>query len=119
MSPALSILLDSDMSSHALARILTNAGHDVLAAGFDPLLKQLDDRTLFAMAQSRSRIMVTHNSHDFGSILREWAESGHSHAGCIISFLPTNGYGEMESRFRLWLGEFPSMDDWIDRAVVL
>lgn len=30
----LRLLLDADMSSHSLARILGEAGHDVLATGF-------------------------------------------------------------------------------------
>jgi hypothetical protein len=28
--------------------------------------------------------VVTRNSRDFAPLLREWAEAGHHHAGCIL-----------------------------------
>ena len=115
----LRLLLDSDMSSHSLARLLENAGHDVLVAGFRDDLKQLDDPILFSFAQSEQRIMITHNVADFPDILSEWAAAGHSHHGCILSHLPTAAFGEMKKRFELWFGQFPSPDDWLDRAVHL
>jgi len=115
----LRLLLDSDMSSHSLARILENAGHDVLVAGFRDDLKQLDDPILFSFAQSEQRIMITHNVADFPDILSEWAAAGHSHHGCILSHLSTAAFGEMKKRFELWFGQFPSPDDWLDRAVHL
>jgi len=115
----LRLLLDSDMSSHSLARILTEAGHDVLAAGLRDDLKQLDDPILFSFAQSEERIMITHNLADFPDLLAEWAAAGRSHHGCILSQLPTNAFGEMKRRFERWFGQFPSPSDWLDRAVYL
>jgi hypothetical protein len=115
----LRLLLDSDMSSHSLVRILEKAGHDVLAAGLRDELKQLDDRILFAFAQHEERVVITHNLADFPEILGEWAVSGRVHHGCILSALPTNAFGEMERRFEIWFGHFPSPGQWLDRAVYL
>jgi hypothetical protein len=116
---SLRLLLDADLSSRSLVRILKKRGHDVLAAGFDDDLKQLDDPILFGVAQQERRVMITHNFHDFPDILRDWAETGRSHHGCILSHLQTNAYGEMSQRFNGWFRQFPSQNDWIDRAVVL
>lgn len=115
----LRLLLDADLSSRSLARMLGERGHDVVAAGFVDELKQLDDPILFAVAQEQRRVMITHNVHDFPDILRAWAEAGRSHHGCILSFLPTNAYGEMGRRFDRWLQQFPSPGDWIDRVAAL
>jgi hypothetical protein len=115
----LRLLLDCDLSSRGLLRAVSELGHDVLAAGRSDDLRQLDDRILFAVAQDERRLMVTHNSHDFPDILREWAEAARSHHGCVTSHLPTNADGEMSRRFDRWLQLFGSQADWIDRAVRL
>lgn len=113
------LLLDADLSSHALHGILTRNGHDVLPAGLVADLKQLDDPPLFAVAQEQARIMITHNVHDYPNILRDWAAASRSHHGCILSHLPTNAYGEMEQRLQRWFQHSPRADDWIDLAVIL
>jgi hypothetical protein len=115
----LRLLLDADLSSHGLVRILEDAGHDVLAAGFRDELEQLGDEILFAFAQQERRVTITHNSADFPDILVVWAEAGRSHHGFILSHLPTNAFGEMERRFALWFDRFPTPEDWLDRAVHL
>jgi hypothetical protein len=115
----LRLLLDADTSSHTLVRLLTERGHDVVAAGLVDELKQLDDPVLFAVAQEQRRIVVTHNVHDFPDILRAWAEAGRSHRGRVLSFLPTNAYGEMIRRFDRWFEQLPTPGDWIDRSIAL
>ena len=115
----LRLLLDADLSSHSLVRILRERGHDVLAVVQADELEQLDDPILFAVAQQERRVLITHNVHDFPDILRDWAEAGRSHHGCILSFLPTNAYGEMSRRFDRWFQQLPSQGDWIDRVVML
>lgn len=116
----LRLLLDADLTSRGLVGILEEQlAHDVLAAGFNDHLKQLDDRILFAVAQEERRIVITHNIRDFPDILREWGEAARSHHGCIVSTLPTNAYGEMTNRVTRWFEQFPSQGDWIDRAVFL
>ena len=101
----LRLLLDADLSSHRLVSVLHEAGHDVLATGFDDGLEQLDDPILLAVAQELRRIVITHNSHDFPDILGEWAEASISHHGCMISRLPTNAYGELSRRFETGSGD--------------
>lgn len=113
------LLLDADMSSHSLVRILEDAGHDVLAVGFRADLKQLDDTILFALAQDEQRLAITHNVADYPEILAEWAAAGRSHHGCILSHVETSAYGEMKRRFDRWFERFPSRRDWLDRAVHL
>lgn len=116
----LRLLLDAGISSHALVRILSGRlGHDVVAAGLDDELKQLDDHVLFAAAQQGQRILITHNTHDFPEILREWAEARRSHHGCVISTIATNDYGEMTRRLTKWFRLLPAAEDWVDRAVYL
>jgi hypothetical protein len=115
----LRLLLDADLSSHRLVRILEGARHDVLAAGFRDDLKQLDDEILFAFAQQERRLTITHNAADFPDILVAWTQAGLSHHGCILSHIPTNAFSEMERRFGLWFARFPSREDWLDRAVHL
>ena len=115
----LRLLLDADLSSHWLVRILEEARHDVLAAGFRDDLKQLDDEILFAFAQQERRVTITHNTADFPDILVTWAESGRSHHGCILSHVATTAFGEMERRLDRWFERFPRQDDWLDRAVHL
>lgn len=119
VAQALHLLLDADLSSHGLVRLLSDRGHDVVAAGLEPDLKQLDDPILFAVAQEHGRVLITHNSHDVPDILRDWAETGRSHRGCIIGCLPTHAYGEMGRRLDRWFQLHPFQDDWIDRAVIL
>lgn len=113
------LLLDADMSSHSLVRILTERGHDVVAAGLRADLAQLDDPVLFAAAQAEQRILITHNVRDFPDILGDWAQAGRSHHGCILSHLPTNAFAEMTRRFDRWFAQFPNRHDWADRAVHL
>lgn len=113
------LLLDADLSSHALLGILVRHGHDVIAAGLVPDLRQLDDPPLFAIAQGHARIMITHNVHDYPDILRDWAEAGRSHHGCILSHLPTNAYGEMDQRLQRWFQRYPRAREWTDLAVSL
>ena len=115
----LRLLLDADLSSHALVRVLEKAGHDVLASGFRDDLKQLDDEILFAFAQQERRVTITHNTADFPDILVAWAQAGRSHHGCILSHVPTSAFGEMNRRFERWFGQFPTQEDWLDRAVHL
>jgi hypothetical protein len=90
----LRLLLDADLSSHNLTRILREHGHDVLPAGLSDGLSGSTIRFSSPAAQAERRVTITHNFHDFPDILRDWAEAGRTHHGCIIFRLPTNAYGE-------------------------
>lgn len=113
------LLLDADMSSNSLVRILSKQGHDVVAAGLGTDMAQLDDPVLFSVAQAERRILITHNVRDFPDILGDWAHAGRSHHGCILSHLPTNAFAEMTRRFDRWFTRFPNRHDWMDRAAHL
>lgn len=46
----------------------------------------MDDPDVLALAARDERILVTFNHRDFAPLLREWAESGRHHSGCILVF---------------------------------
>jgi hypothetical protein len=58
----------------------------VRALDQEPALEGLDDEDVLATAAGEQRILVTHNIHDFPSILREWAAAQRSHAGVILVY---------------------------------
>ena len=63
--------------------------------------------------------MVTRNFHDFPDILREWAQFGRRHRGCIVSFLPTNDYAGMERALVRVFALLPMQEQWADQIVYL
>lgn len=78
------LLLDANLSGRRVGRLLEGRGHDVLALSNDARLARLSDDEVLALAAREQRILVTRNSRDFAPILREWAEGGRSHSGCIL-----------------------------------
>lgn len=58
------LLLD-EHSSQELARLLREAGHDVVAVKEEPGLVGLSDPELLAEAVARGRVLVTENVRDF------------------------------------------------------
>lgn len=113
------LLLDCDLSSRGLVRLLEKRGHDVLAAGLVGGLRELDDVDLFELAQREHRIVLTHNLADFPDILVDWGQSGRTHHGCILSRLPANAYAEIVRRLDRWLMVYPTQGAWRDLAVWL
>lgn len=80
------LLLDEHVSARKLGRRLRDDGHDIRAIGDEPGLIGLDDPEVLALASRDGRILLTFNHRDFAPLLREWAESGRHHSGCIIVF---------------------------------
>lgn len=78
------LLLDANLSPKRIGGPLIESGHDVRALAAEPALEGLDDPDVLALAAEEERILVTRNSRDFAPILREWAEAGRPHAGCIL-----------------------------------
>jgi predicted nuclease of predicted toxin-antitoxin system len=78
------LMLDAQLSGKVIARKLREHGHDVLAIDERRDLEGIDDVTLMRIASGEGRILVTHNVRDFPQIVRDWAEEGHSHSGCVI-----------------------------------
>jgi hypothetical protein len=80
------LLLDEHVSARRIGQCLREAGHDVLAIAEESELIGRDDPDVLALAAHDARILVTFNHRDFAPLLREWAESGRHHAGCIMVF---------------------------------
>lgn len=75
---------------------------------------------MLSLAAAEGRILVTHDIKDFPPLLREWAEAGRSHAGCILV------HGIDHAHFRRPLSgldrlfrERPGHNDWVNLALVV
>ena len=113
------LLLDCDLSSHGLVRLLEKRRHDVVAAGRVIGLRELDDPDLFELAQRERRIVITHNLADFPDILVDWGQSGRVHHGCVLCRQPPNAYGEIARRLDRWFVAHPTPRSWRNLAVWL
>lgn len=80
----LRILLDAHFSARRLAVPLRARGHEVRAISDEPQLKGLPDLAVLELASSERRILVTADVTDFPPLLRDWAEGGRSHSGCVL-----------------------------------
>ncbi len=80
----LKLLLDVHHSPRAAER-LRGAGHDVEAAGDDPVLRTLPDDDLLRAATATGRAVVTENARDFDRLVRAWAATDEHHAGVIFT----------------------------------
>lgn len=111
------LLLDANLSPGGVAVALRGLGHDVRALAEEPALEALDDPAVLALAAAEGRILVTRNSRDFAPILREWAESGRSHAGCILIWtLDHSRFAEIVAAVQRLLMARPRQEDWRDLA---
>lgn len=99
---------------------LRDDGHDVLALSEVRELEGLDDPDVLELATREHRILVTHDVKDFAPLLREWAEAGRSHAGCILVHgLDHRAYGRLLRGLRLMFSKRPRAEDWQDLALFL
>ncbi|MHB8458569.1 MAG: DUF5615 family PIN-like protein [Candidatus Limnocylindrales bacterium] len=114
------LLLDANLSGRRIARPLREDGHDVLALSDRPDLEGLADPDVLAMAAAEGRILVTRNSRDFAPLLRESAEAGRSHAGCVLIWtLRHDQFGPILDGVRRLLSERPEQSAWREVAVAL
>ena len=114
------LLLDADLSPRGIAEPLREAGHDVLALAAEPALEGLDDPDVLLLAAREQRILVTRNSRDFAPLLREWAEAGRAHAGCILIWtLDHHRFAELVAGVELLLAQRSRQDAWREIAVAL
>jgi predicted nuclease of predicted toxin-antitoxin system len=114
------LLLDANLSPKRIGSPLQKRGHDVLSLASDATLGALDDPEVLEVAARQSRILVTRNSRDFAPLLREWAEAGGHHAGCILIW--TLGHHEFGAIIRgvdRLLRDHPNAKEWRDLAVAL
>lgn len=114
------LLLDANLSGRRLARPLREDGRDVVALSERPELEGLADPEVLALATAEGRILITRNSRDFAPLLRDWAEAGRSHAGCILVWtLRHDEFGPILRGLRHLLDEQPDRSAWVDLAVAL
>jgi hypothetical protein len=65
-------------------------------------------------------MLITRNSRDFAPLLREWAEAGRDHAGCILIWtLGHHEFGPIITGVDRLLRERPDAEHWRDLAVAL
>lgn len=103
-----------------IADKLRERGHDVLALDERRDLEGIDDAEVLALASEERRIVVTFNIRDFAPLLRQAAEEGRVHAGCIlIAGVAHHQFGLILERVSEALREWPLQDEWTDRAVVV
>jgi len=114
------LLLDANLSPKRIGSVLPKRGHDVLSLASDAALGALDDPQVLELAAEQHRILVTRNSRDFAPLLREWAEGGRHHAGCILIW--TLGHHEFAAIVKgvaELLHDRPTAEQWRDLAVAL
>ena len=114
------ILLDAHLSGRRIARALREDGHDVLALNENAGLGALPDPDVLALAASEARLLATFNHRDFAPLLREWAEAGRAHAGCVLVYgLDHSEFGLILRGLRHLLENRPRQEDWSDIVVAL
>lgn len=114
------LLLDAHLSARRIARPLRNAGHDVLALAEAPELDGLSDPQVLELAADERRVLVTRNGRDFAPLLREWAEAGRTHAGCVLIWsLRHDEFGRILAAIRRLLEERPRPRDWVDLVLAV
>ena len=113
------LLLDAHVSSRRVGRQLERRGHDVVGLDRDPQLAALPDEHVLASAARDQRILITHDLTDFVPLLREWAEAGRSHAGCLLVTHRTREYGAIGRSIDAAFDATPEQREWINRAAFL
>ncbi len=114
------LLLDAHISRRIVGRPLQRRGHDLRAIDAERALQALPDHEVLALAALEGRILVTFDVKDFVPLLREWAEGGKSHAGCVLVVGMRPGeLGALIRALTAKLGELPDEESWRDRVVYL
>jgi hypothetical protein len=112
------LLLDAHISGRVIGRRLREAGHDVLALDEWRHLDGIDDDHVLELAATQHRILITHNVQDFPDILREWAETGREHAGCVIVVgIRLHDFGLLLRAVEAAVETDPDQDGWLERCV--
>ncbi len=114
------LLLDAHLSPRRIGALLAADGHDVLCLSTDAALGALDDPEVIELAAEQGRLLVTRNSRDFAPLLREWAEAGRHHSGCIlVRTLRHDEFGKIANRLGRLLADRPEAPEWIDLVVAV
>jgi predicted nuclease of predicted toxin-antitoxin system len=116
----LRLLLDANLSPKRIGSVLQKRGHDVLSLAADTALGALDDPQVLELAAEQGRILVTRNSRDFAPLLRQWAEAGRHHAGCILIWtVGHHEFGAIIKTVGSLLDDRPDAEQWHDLAVAV
>ena len=114
------LLLDAHLSGRVVGRWLREAGHDVRALDEHRHLEGIDDEAVLELGALERRILLTHNVKDFPEILRDWAEEGRHHAGCVMLVgIRQHEFGELIRAIASALDLRPDQETGIDRAVFI
>jgi predicted nuclease of predicted toxin-antitoxin system len=114
------LLLDAHLSVRGIAQPLRSDGHDVLALAEHSELDGLADAQVLEFAAEQERILVTRNAKDFAPLLRDWAEAGTPHHGCILIWsLRHDQFGPILEGVREALSRHPRSADWTDLALAV
>lgn len=114
------LLLDAHLSPKRIGAVLTTIGHDVLCLAADAALGALDDPGVLKLAAEQERILIARNSRDFAPLLREWAEAGRHHSGCILVWtLGHHEFGKIVNRVERLLAARPEAREWVDLVVAV
>jgi len=112
------LLLDAHLSGKVIGRHLRRGGHDVFALDERHDLEGIDDPEVLALATSENRILVTHNVKDFPDILRDWAEEGRPHGGCIVVVgIELDQFALLIRAIEVALETGPMQEAWVNRWV--
>jgi Domain of unknown function (DUF5615) len=114
------LLLDANLSPKRVGSALERRGHPVVSLASDVALSALDDPQVLELAALEGRILITRNSRDFAPLLRDWAEAGRHHAGCILIWtLGHHEFGPIIKGIDRLLRAHPDAEHWRDLAVAL
>jgi len=112
------LLLDAHFSGRVIGRHFRSRGHDVLALDEHRDLEGVADTEVFGLAVREDRILITHNVQDFPDILRQWAEAGREHAGCIIPVgAQLDQFGLLIRLIQTALDRLPDQQEWVNRSM--
>jgi hypothetical protein len=71
-----------------------------------------------ALAAQERRVLVTDNVRDFPDVLREWAEEGRPHAGCVILVgVRLDQFGLLVRCIEAAFERVPNQADWLNRVM--
>ena len=111
------LLLDAHLSHRHLGEPLRRRGHDVLCLDERRDLDGLADTAVMELACRSRRIFVTANHADFAPLLRDLAEAGGHHAGCVLlAGVRHDAYGVILRGLERALATYT---DWDDLTVVM
>lgn len=114
------LLLDANLSGRRIAGPLREDGHDVAALNERLESAGLADPDVLTLATAEGRILVTRNSRDFAPLLRESAEAGRPHAGCVLVWtVATDEFGSILDGLHRLFAARPEQSAWRDVAVAL